>query len=149
VAAPSSSPFANILHQDTIRRLSDDRTFDRGRAYFSENRVVELSRQPGALIAKVRGGTEYEVRLWVKEDKLAFRCSCPLGMEQTFCKHAVAVALAWLATPQGIVAASPDRDLVSAALDTIPRTGLVEILLEEAAQSPRLRERILARAKKS
>jgi uncharacterized Zn finger protein len=145
----STGPFANILHQETIRRLAGDRTFERGRAYHQEGRVADLVRQPGALTARVRGEAEYEVRLWVKDDNLAYRCTCPVGQEQAFCKHAVAVALTWLASPQGILSASVDRDAVMAALDTIPRTGLVELLAEEAALSAPLREKILARAKRS
>jgi len=143
----TAGPFANILHQETIRRLAGDRTFERGRVYQSEGRVSDLARQSGALTAKVAGETEYLVRLWVKDDNLAFHCSCPVGQEQTFCKHAVAVALTWLASPRGMLAASLDKDAVAAALDGIPRTGLVELLMEEAAQNAALRERILERAK--
>lgn len=138
-------PTANILHQDTIRALAGDRTFARGQAYHREGRVTDLHRQAAALTAKVRGESAYDVRLWVKDDALAYHCSCPLGQEQTFCKHAVAVALAWLATP---VARLSSGDPVAAALDTIPRAALVELLLEEAETNPRLRERIFARAKK-
>ena len=141
----TEGPIANILHQDTIRRLAGDRTFERGQSYFKEGRVTELARSGVALTAKVRGESAYEVRLWVKDDNLAYLCTCPLGKEQTFCKHAVAVSLAWLAKPEARIAAG---DPVASALDTIPRTGLVELLLEEAATSPTLREKILAKARK-
>jgi uncharacterized Zn finger protein len=141
----TEGPIANILHQDTIRRLAGDRTFERGQAYYQDGRVVELARSGPALGAKVRGERTYEVRLWVKDDNLAYHCTCPLGQEQTFCKHAVAVSLAWLGKPEARLGAG---DPVAAALDSIPRTGLVELLSEEAATNPRLRERILERGKK-
>lgn len=91
------TPIANILHQETIRRLSGDGAFERGRAYFQEGRVVDMQRRDASVIAKVRGAKEsYDVRLWMKDESLAYACSCPQGQEQAFCKHAVAVALSFV-----------------------------------------------------
>src|SRR5688500_5539759 len=92
-----SSPFANILHREAIRRLVDDRTFERGVDYHAQGRVSALARHEAALSARVRGTSEYRVRLWVKEEGLAYSCSCPMGADGAFCKHGVAVGLAWLA----------------------------------------------------
>jgi uncharacterized Zn finger protein len=89
-------PIANILHQETIRRLSGDGAFERGKAYFLEGRVVDIQRKEGTVLAKVRGTETYDVRIWMKDDSLAYACVCPQGQEQAFCKHAVALALAFL-----------------------------------------------------
>jgi hypothetical protein len=90
-------PIANILHQETIRRLSGDGAFERGKAYYDEGRVAELQRKDGSVQAQVRGSKEhYAVRIWMKDESLAYACSCPQGQEQAFCKHAVALALALL-----------------------------------------------------
>jgi hypothetical protein len=102
-------PTANILHQDTIRRLSGDGAFDRGRTYFQNGRVTDVQRKDGAVHAKVRGTEVYEVRIWTKDESLAYSCSCPMGQSQAFCKHAVAVALAsvGVSAPDAIVAKPP------------------------------------------
>lgn len=95
-ADPASSPFANILHRDAMLALVGARTFERGEAYFREGRVADLARQASSLSAVVRGGAEYRVRVWVKDDGLAYSCTCPAGADGAFCKHAVAVGLAWV-----------------------------------------------------
>lgn len=91
-----SQPVASILHQETIRRLSGDGAFDRGKKYFDEGRVTGVERREGSVHAKVRGAepTPYAVRIWMKDGTVAYSCSCPQGQEQAFCKHAVALALA-------------------------------------------------------
>lgn len=99
-------PIANILHQETIRRLSGDGAFERGKAYFLDGRVVDIQRKEGTVLAKVRGTETYDVRIWMKDESLAYACVCPQGQEQAFCKHAVAVALAFLG---GLPAADPMR----------------------------------------
>lgn len=86
----------NILHRETIRRLSSDGSFDRGRRYFEEQRVAALVKKESSVAARVRGTTEYDVRIWTHDGSLAFSCSCPHGQEKAFCKHAVATSLAWL-----------------------------------------------------
>ncbi len=90
-------PIANILHQDTIRRLSGDGAFDRGRRYAAQGRVSDVARRDGAVTAKVRGSSEaYDVRIWIHEGSLAYACNCDQGKEQAFCKHAVAVSLSFV-----------------------------------------------------
>ncbi len=91
-----TQPIASILHQETIRRLSGDGAFERGRKYFDDGRVTGVERKEGSVHAKVRGAeaTPYAVRIWMKDETLAYSCSCPQGQDQAFCKHAVALALA-------------------------------------------------------
>jgi uncharacterized Zn finger protein len=139
-----ASPFANILHREAIRALVDARTFDRGADYHAQGRVGVVARHEAALSATVRGTSEYRVRLWVKEEGLAYSCSCPIGAEGSFCKHGVAVGLAWLA--QGGAAAEEAetarlRDYVRA----LDKPELLEILLVELARSPSLRDRLARR----
>ena len=62
--------------------------------------VLGVAVDAGQLRGKVRpsesGRADYEVRVWTKEDGIAYRCTCPVGEEGRFCKHAVAIALAHL-----------------------------------------------------
>ena len=125
-----AQPIANILHQDTIRRLSGDGAFDRGRRYASQGRVSEVVRREGAVSAKVRGSADvYDVRIWIHEGSLAYSCNCPQGQEQAFCKHAVAVALSFVgANPAPAAAGTPPTP--PASLDeekTFPSQALLAV----------------------
>lgn len=91
------SPFASILHRETIETLADGRSLARGREYFEKGRVKALTRDRASLTGVVVGGAPYAVRLWVRDSSLAYSCTCPQGEEGNFCKHCVALSLAWLA----------------------------------------------------
>lgn len=76
------------------------KTFERGEQCFTAGRVLGVESVPGQLCGIVKpqetGRSPYEIRIWIKDDGLAFECSCPIGVSRQFCKHAVAVALAHL-----------------------------------------------------
>lgn len=141
MAELSEGPFANILHQDALRRLSGQKTFERGVSYQREGRVTDLARKDASLSAVVRGAASYAVRLWVHEKGLAFSCSCPQGQESTFCKHAVAVALGWL-SQAGVSASTPRAEVVIVGAT---KADLVRALEAEAVRDPTLLGRIAAR----
>lgn len=92
-----SVPFASILHKDAIQKITDERSFARGRDYFEKGRVKALARHKSSIVGVVEGETAYAVRVWVKDSGLAYSCSCPRGEEGEFCKHCVALSLSWLA----------------------------------------------------
>ncbi|HEV3052584.1 MAG TPA: hypothetical protein VGX50_19890 [Longimicrobium sp.] len=85
-----------ILTADILLRLAGDVAYLRGVAYANEGRVEELAVQDGVLVAHVRGTETYTVRLDTEKPGLSFDCTCPVGDEVRFCKHCVAVGLAWL-----------------------------------------------------
>jgi uncharacterized Zn finger protein len=91
-----SAPFAHVLHQERIAKLARGPALARGRAYFEERRVLRLSCASGRLLGVVAGTATYEVAIWVTGDRLGYACSCPAGREGDFCKHCVAVAIAWV-----------------------------------------------------
>jgi uncharacterized Zn finger protein len=92
----SQSPFANVLHVETIARLARASAMERGRAYV--DRVLDLQRRDARLLASVRGSRSrpYAISIWVKGDGLGYVCSCAAGADGEFCKHLVAVALVWV-----------------------------------------------------
>ncbi|MEZ4297233.1 MAG: SWIM zinc finger family protein [Polyangiaceae bacterium] len=92
-----SPPFASILHREAIQKLADTRSFARGRDYFARGKVRSLTRRGTSLTGVVEGESPYAIRIWVKDQSLAYTCSCPQGEEGNFCKHCVALSLAWLA----------------------------------------------------
>lgn len=95
----------NVLPAGNLQNLTDTKTFERGRRYQQEGRVSALRRNGTAISASVAGSKAYEVKLWVKPQGLAYVCSCPMGDEGAFCKHAVAVALAMVASSEVATAA--------------------------------------------
>lgn len=141
------TPFANILHREALRRLVDDRTFERGQDYHAQGRVGVVSRHEASLSATVRGSTHYRVRLWVNDSGLAYSCSCPIGADGAFCKHGVAVGLAWLGQEGGADRPEQAVDLrgLRGELGALAAPELLEIVLAEAAVSPAFRERLARR----
>jgi uncharacterized Zn finger protein len=155
-----SGPLATILHRDKLRQLADARTFERGVDYFVQGRVHHLERRDASLQATVRGGAGtgdgYAVRVWIRDNALAFSCSCPMGEEGYFCKHAVAVGLAWLQREAPAPSPSADdtppleRRLIARSelaelrdrLGALDKQSLVELLVREAATNAQLRARL-------
>jgi len=95
-AACSESPPAAVLGRDALRRLAGPTWFERGERYAADAAVSALV-EDGGVVARVRGTSNYRVRMWVDGSALGFACSCPLGREGGCCKHCVAVGLLWLA----------------------------------------------------
>jgi uncharacterized Zn finger protein len=96
----SQSPLHNLSRRD-IRQLAGERFFARGERYFDEGRVHGLTEYRGQVAAKVAGTEDYRVKLWAERGDLGYSCSCPVGDEGEFCKHCVAVALAWIEESAG------------------------------------------------
>lgn len=92
-------PLAALLNRRALRRWAGGRSFERGEEYFSGGQVRGLVEDAGTAIAKVRGSRDYRVKLWVEKGEIAFSCTCPVGAEGVFCKHGVAVGLAWREQP--------------------------------------------------
>jgi len=86
---------ANILHRDTIAVIVGSKVFERGEECFASGRVLHVDAGRGELRGAVRpqeiGRAVYSVRIWVREEGLAYECTCPMGEQQQFCKHAVAI----------------------------------------------------------
>lgn len=73
-----------------IDRVSDPGSIERGVRYAREGRVQHLRVTPSRISATVRGSVPYVVQLTPDD----WSCDCPVGLEDWFCKHCVAVAVA-------------------------------------------------------
>ena len=144
------SPFANILHREAIRALSDGRSFARGHDYFARGRVVSMQRRNANLSASVRGSSDYAVRIWVKDSALAYSCTCPAAAEGAFCKHCVAVGLAWVANEAEVTPKPGGGGLpeLRYALSTLSKEALCGLILQEGERDPSSLARLLARARR-
>lgn len=155
-----------LVSGDALRRRAGDPVFARGAAYYNEGRVSELVVADNQVAARVDGTEPYRVRLWDSGEGLEWDCTCPQGVDLHFCKHCVAVALAWNPPPEDaspaplpddvpvvtrVVSRSDDgagddgRERVRAHLDGLTQRELVALVMDEARRNPRLRRRLLLR----
>lgn len=131
---------ANILHRETIAVIVGSQTFDRGERCFAAKRVLKVEANRGELRGVVRptegGRAPYVVRLWMRDEGLAYECTCPIGAKQQFCKHTVAIALAHL--EQERAEAERGLGVLREALGAIPQPTLIEGLLVLARRDAEL-----------
>jgi uncharacterized Zn finger protein len=127
--------------------LADEGSLARGVVYALDGRVERLEIADRSLTAVVCGSHPYRVTLSGSLDAPRWSCDCPFGVEGTFCKHCVAVAL--VATgddgePVGRVPAAVDE--LDAYLESLDRARLVELVVEQAGRDDAFRERLAVRA---
>jgi uncharacterized Zn finger protein len=131
---------ANILHRDTIAVLVGGKVFERGQACFAAGRVVRVEAAHGELRGTVRpemkGRAAYAVRIWVRDEGLAYECTCPMGAQRQFCKHAVAIALAHHEKERR--EAAPELAELRRRVMAVEPAVLVERLLDRARIDPNL-----------
>ena len=124
---------ANILHRDTISVIAGKRLFDRGQEVFAAGRVLMIATETGELRGTVRpnetGRDDYTTRIWMRDEGLAYECTCPMGMKRQFCKHAVAIALAHLEQERKSIAVDRDFAVLREAMMTVSQEALVGGLL--------------------
>src|SRR5215212_808035 len=145
------SALEEILTYDVLLELAEERYFERGENYYYDGRVHALVEHEGAIVAKALGTHEYRVRFRAEDDGLVYSCDCPLGVDREFCKHCVAVGMAWLKGEaehdfSGVGAESiTTMDDVRAYLEGQEKDVLIRLLVEQAMEDERLRERLLLR----
>ena len=152
------SKLGSLLDRDRVLALAGERFLERGQRYATEGRVRAIDKDDSAIAGTVSGTHDYEVRIWVEGDDLAYACDCPIGVDGPFCKHLVALAVAWLGESADGSSTKrpgprPSRDRprpmtmsdVRAYLDGQDHGTLVEMILAEADRDDRLRERLLLR----
>jgi uncharacterized Zn finger protein len=131
---------ANILHRDTLSVIVGKKLFDRAQQCFTEGRVVGIEPGSGELRGTVKpneaGRQNYTTRIWMRDEGLAYECTCPVGQKRMFCKHAVAVSIAHLEHEKKSVVR--DMELLQQALMTVKQESLVAGLLVLAKQDTEL-----------
>jgi len=131
---------ANILHRDTIAVIVGSKTFERGEACFTAKRVQSVEAARGELRGVVRpnegGRAPYIVRIWVREEGLAYECTCPIGVTRQFCKHTVAIALAHLENQR--IEIERGIGVLREALAAIAPPALIEGLVGLARRDPEM-----------
>jgi len=156
-ASRRSSELDSVLTSDELLESAGERSYARGEEYFASGCVLSLAENLEVVSAQVQGSRTYQVRLWVEDGGLAASCTCPWAADDNFCKHCVAVGLAWLArdstktrrTPgTGKKPAKPKVTLddVRAMLKAEEKDYLVEIIMKQATEDTGLAERLVMKA---
>jgi uncharacterized Zn finger protein len=139
-------PLEKLITEAALAELAGKRSFERGVAYFEDGAVLSFNQVGSTVKARVLGIEEYRVSLRAEGSGLGWSCTCPLGDEGEFCKHAVAAGLAWLARKGTDEAPGRDADddlaRIRAYLEPQSKKALVELLLDAAAEEPDLHARI-------
>lgn len=102
-----TSRLAALLDWDAIVDLAGPLYLQRGMGYLENGRVGPIGATDDAIEATVHGEHSYAVRVSLDGSRIVSDCTCPIGETGAFCKHCVALSLAWLRPPAG-GAARPD-----------------------------------------
>ena len=139
-----------------LEDLAGTTAFRRGEEYFSIGAVGRLRATDDKVTARVDGSESYQVELRDDDGDLAYDCTCPRAADGYFCKHCVAVGLAWLAElaaetkPKAGKAKRRDpwRDIKDHLATQSPET-LIELLLDVAQRDDRLYQSLLLKAERT
>lgn len=139
-----------------LKKLAGSAVFARGEAYFNSDAVSRLKMADNMLSARVAGSYPYAVKLWEEDGGMEYECSCPQGEDGNFCKHCVAVGLAWLAEDKpagGTKSAKQKKNNpwkeISEFVGLQDAETLTEWLLETAKRDDVLYENLLLRARRA
>ena len=151
----------SLLTPAAVAELAGPRSYSRGIGYHADGRVELGIVESDRAEATVRGTMPYRVALWVDRGSVGWSCSCPMGDAGEFCKHCVAVALTVLEDDAGngpeippVDGRSADTGRTGADADaemhrfvaSLEAEELAEIVLRQADEDWRLRERLTTRA---
>lgn len=146
-----------LITPDVLESLAGTTAFRRGEEYFSTGAVSRLRATDDIITARVDGTEIYQVELRDDGGELACDCTCPRAAEGYFCKHCVAVGLAWLAEqasehqPKTKAEKTRKRDPWRAIKDYLtaqPPQTLIELLLNVAQRDDRLYQLLLLKAER-
>jgi uncharacterized Zn finger protein len=126
--------------------MADPGSLERGARYAVDGRVHGLRRDGDLVVAEVTGSRRYRVRLWADDGELAHACTCPVGEDGLFCKHCVAVGLAFVADRSRPAVDQPTLADLRAHLSGQSHDALVELLMEQATADEQVRRRLLLEA---
>lgn len=135
---------SDLITVEMLRRLAGPRSFERGEEYMLVGAVGALDIARASVRAGVQGTDRYRVRLEANREGLHGHCSCPVGREGGFCKHCVAVGLAWRSRERDSESSEPSSSDLEGRLTSLGAEVLSDLLVECASQDDRLHARLLA-----
>lgn len=143
-------PLGDLLTRRALRKLAGKRRYDRGAEAFASGQVSLVEAAPAAAQGVVAGSKgPFEVHLGSQDGEFRWACTCRNGQDGEFCKHAVAVAVAWQAEQKKHAQAHGEADSGEAMdemrdwLRGLKKSQLVDWLIEEARLDPSFYQWIL------
>lgn len=134
-----------LLTDDDIAALCTKQSFERGWMYFETGAIGNAVREGNVLRATCQGSQPepYEVEVVLSEvGVVAASCTCPYDMGG-FCKHIVALLLAYVHQPEIFEVVDPKQEMgMLASLSKEELIALVQTMLRHA---PRLRPLVEAK----
>ncbi|MFB6278528.1 MAG: SWIM zinc finger domain-containing protein [Salinibacter sp.] len=127
-------PSPPSLSRSDVRTWTLDRYYDRGERYYRQDRIQRPRREDRLLKAECRGSrpNPYHVEAKLDADGIAWaECSCPVGGG---CKHAVALLLTWVESPEEF----EDTDPLEELLREQSPSKLVPLILKMVDRHPDL-----------
>lgn len=157
-----SNGLAALITPSSLESLAGSKSYARGEAYFAAGAVKRMRVEEDKVSATVDGTERYRVNLWDEDGGLGADCTCPHAGDGFFCKHCVAVGLAWLnehpsAAPSGdrlgkkapkARRRDPWKDIQNYLGAQSPET-LTAWLLEIAQRDDRLYQSLLLKAERA
>src|ERR1035437_4112463 len=147
----------DLITRSILKDLAGNAIFRRGDEYFSTDAVGSLRVTETKVTAKVEGSEMYKVELRDDDGDLTCDCTCLHAADGNFCKHVVAVGLAWLAkdsaVPKSIPASGkkkrsdPWRDIKD-YLSKQSNEVLIELLMDVARRDDRLYQLLLLKSER-
>lgn len=141
---------SDFLDRRLLRRAAGPRAYERGKRYAGEGRVRATLEDNGVLSARVVGTKAYRVTLRERDGSPASSCTCPQGRDGKFCKHAVALGIAWLDRSEE-AASSPlsGREVTGGDLKRhlagMKKEELEDLVMEQAERDAAVRSRLVGR----
>lgn len=149
---------AGLITLAVLEDLAGATAFRRGEEYFSVGAVGRFRATDDKVTARVEGTETYQVELRDDDGDLAYDCTCPRAADGYFCKHCVAVGLAWLAEQAAETKPKskggkakrrdPWRDIKDHLATQSPET-LIELLLDVAQRDDLLYQSLLLKAERT
>jgi uncharacterized Zn finger protein len=146
----------DLISRTTLGDLAGNAAFQLGEHYFAAGAVGALSASQEGISARVQGTRTYRVELRIDDGALTGACNCPRADDGYFCKHCVALGLAWLAEnvvlPQPSPAKGRRRDPfadIRQYLGTLTPQALIDIVLDVTQRDDRLYRSLLLKADRS
>lgn len=119
-----------ILSESVIATLAGEAAYQRGLEYYNEGRVEQLNINDTQISASVEGQKQYRVSLNHTAKMFDGSCNCPASDNFDFCKHCVAVSLAYYYQTQTNLemADAGKADTLQLYLNTFTKPQLIEEL---------------------
>lgn len=113
-------------------KLAGKAAYIRGQGVFESGQITHLNIKKNSILAEVEGTYPYKVRLKITPNLLDGTCSCPASDNFDFCKHCVAVALAYSSQKNILQDAQGKSEIerIQTYLQTLDKQTLSQHLLD-------------------